>query len=180
MEQAQAYLKSADMLNFLVSSRFFLILLVIVLSSLKHSIYRNFWFFVFINLPGTVLHECAHFLVGLILNARPVDFSLLPRKKDGYYNLGRVSFSNLHFYNAFPTGMAPFLLLIFAYFFDKHFFDFVQLNIVSYLFYIFLLTLFIEHSMPSQADFRVAFGSVAGILFYSLLIGAVILLAFLR
>lgn len=180
MENAQAYFSSAEMLSFLVSSRFFLILWVIVLSSLKHSIYRNFWLYVFINLPGTALHECAHFLVGLILNARPVNFSLLPRKKDGYYNLGRVSFSNLRFYNALPTGMAPFLLLVFAYFFDKHFFDFVSVNCVTYLLYIFLLTLFIEHSMPSRADFREAFGSVGGILFYSLLSSAAILLAFRR
>lgn len=180
MNEIETYLNSDEILNSLISNRFFLIWLVIVLSSLKHSVYQNFWLFVFINLPGTALHELSHFTVGFLLNARPVNFSLFPHKKDGGYNLGHVSFSNLKFYNAFPTAMAPLLLLVFAYFFNRYFFEYVKVSCFSYLFYVYLLTLFIEHSMPSRADFRVGFGSIGGILFYSLVACALILLVVLR
>ena len=82
MENLQAYLNSPEVLSQFVSNRFFLILFVIVLTSLKHSAYSSIWMTTFINLTGTVFHEFAHFIVGLLLNAKPVEFSLFPQKKN--------------------------------------------------------------------------------------------------
>lgn len=75
-----AYLNSSEVLTKLTTDRFLLILLVIVLTSFKRAAYKSMWLAVLINLPGTVLHECAHFVVGILLNAKPVSFSLFPKK----------------------------------------------------------------------------------------------------
>lgn len=178
MKNFFAYLDSPSFLAALTADRFFLILAVIVLSSLKHSAYKSMWLAMLINLPGTVLHECAHFIVGLLLNARPVTFSLFPKKVDDHYVTGQVGFSNLKFYNALPTSLAPLLLLVFAFLLNKHFFEIVKLSFGSYLLYIFLLTVIIENAMPSRTDFRQGFRYISGDLLYILLAAAAI--AFLR
>lgn len=50
------------------------------------------WFI--LRLPSTLLHELAHFLVALVLGARPSRLSLIPRKlPNGGYQLGAVEFS---------------------------------------------------------------------------------------
>lgn len=177
MENLQAYLNSPEVLSQFVSNRFFLILFVIVLTSLKHSAYSSIWMTTFINLTGTVLHEFAHFIVGLLLNAKPVEFSLFPQKKKGYYVTGHVSFSNLRFYNSLPTAMAPLSLLGLAYLLDKHFFELVKLNFITYIVYVFLLTVIIENAMPSRADFRQGFCYISGVLLY---IGLAVLLIILQ
>ena len=57
--------------------------------------------------PGTALHECLHWSVGLLLNARPVDIQFLPDKQTQV--LGSVTFANIRWYNAVPVGLAPLL-----------------------------------------------------------------------
>lgn len=67
--------------------------------------------FAVISWPGTVAHETAHFIVGLLLGAKPTGFSLLPSKNpDGSWTLGYVSFSNTRWWNTPWTAMAPMLL----------------------------------------------------------------------
>lgn len=63
-----------------------------------------------LSLPGTLLHELLHFTLGILTNAKPVSFSLLP-KRDGANRLvlGSVHFANLRWYNALPTSLAPLL-----------------------------------------------------------------------
>lgn len=64
-------------------------------------------------LPGTLIHELLHLVVGLILNGKPVSLSLWPRRVNhGQWVLGCVGFENLRWYNAVFVGMAP--LLAFA------------------------------------------------------------------
>lgn len=68
-------------------------------------------FFVF-YLSGTILHELAHFLVGVLTNARPVAFSVVPRRTAAdQWRLGQVSFANIRWYNAAFVGLAPLLIL---------------------------------------------------------------------
>ena len=75
-------------------------------------------FFVF-TVAGTLCHELAHFLVGLLTNAQPVGLSVMPRwigrGKRGtgkrYWELGSVTFANLRWYNAAPAALAPLLVL---------------------------------------------------------------------
>ncbi|MDO4161636.1 MAG: hypothetical protein Q4D80_01350 [Pseudomonadota bacterium] len=176
MESLWVYLNSPEVLAKLTSNRYFLILIVVAVMSLKRIASKSMFLTVFINLPGTTLHECAHFIVGLILNAKPVRFSLIPKRKDDHYVTGQVCFSNIKFYNAFPSAMAPLSLLILAYFLDQRMFEVIKLNCATYLFYVFLLTVIIENAIPSHEDFRQGFRFVSGVVLYAFLIIAVVAL----
>ena len=66
--------------------------------------------FVLAMVPGVFLHELLHFLVGLITNAKPSSFSIIPNR----VKAGSVSFTNLAWYNAIPTALAPLLGLLFV------------------------------------------------------------------
>jgi hypothetical protein len=72
---------------------------------------RSFWLFSLLVLPGTLCHELCHWMVGKLLNGRPVHFTVLPRRAEQGLVLGAVAFSNLRWYNAFFIGFAPLLLL---------------------------------------------------------------------
>jgi hypothetical protein len=68
-------------------------------------------FFLF-SAAGTLCHELAHFAVGLLLGAEPVNFSIIPRRSGRTWELGSVTFANLRWYNAAPAALAPFLVLL--------------------------------------------------------------------
>ena len=170
MEQLWLYLNTPDVLNKYANNRFFLIFFVIVLSSVKRSAYQSLWLAMLINLPGTALHECAHFIVGLFFNAKPVRFSIFPQKKEDRYVMGQVGFSNLKFYNALPSAMAPLSLLLLAYLLNLHFFEIFPFNFASYIAYLFLMTVLIENAMPSKMDFVQGFRFISGVLLYAVII----------
>lgn len=161
------FINAPETLTALMANRFYLILLVIVLSSFKHASYSSMWLASLINMPGTFLHETAHFVVGLVLNAKPTSFSLFPRKNGDYYVMGSVGFKNLTFYNALPSSMAPLFLLIAGFYLNKHFFDVVNVSIWTYMLYVLLQTIIVENAMPSRADFKAGFKYFSGVLLYS-------------
>jgi hypothetical protein len=76
---------------------------------------RSFWLFTLLVLPGTFCHELSHWVVGKLLNGRPVHFTVVPKRAGRGLVLGSVSLSNLRWYNAFFIGFAPLLLLVAAY-----------------------------------------------------------------
>lgn len=76
---------------------------------------RFFWLFSLLVLPGTFCHELCHWLLGKLLNGRPVRFTLIPRREGRGFVLGSVALSHLRWYNAFFIGLAPLLLLPLAY-----------------------------------------------------------------
>lgn len=165
-----AFFNSEGILEEVLSNRFILILLVIFLSRLKYKTYKSMFFTALVNIPGTFLHETAHFIVGLFLNARPTSFNLFPKRSaDGGYVMGNVGFKNLRFYNALPSAMAPLLLLPVGYFFDQWLFSNFELNFGNYIFYVLLQSIIIENALPSSTDFRAGFGNVLGVVFYGLL-----------
>ena len=105
-----------EVLATLFNNRFLLILLVIVLLRIKYTTYSSMWASALVNIPGTILHEMMHYIVGLVLNAHPCNFTIFPRKSpDGYYVMGSVGFRNVTFYNAIPSAMAPLLLLVIGF-----------------------------------------------------------------
>lgn len=62
--------------------------------------------------PGTLAHELAHYLAGLLLGARPVTLEVWPRRLGrGQWRLGEVRFARLRWWNKVPVGLAPLLLL---------------------------------------------------------------------
>ena len=62
------------------------------------------------NLPITIAHELAHFLVALILGGRPTGISLWPQRSRNGWTLGSVT-SHATILSATPTALAPLLWL---------------------------------------------------------------------
>lgn len=126
------------------------------------------------HLPGTILHELAHFFVGLILFAKPIGFSLIPKKEGKLLTLGSVSFININFFNAIPTAFAPLLLLLLGVFLIFNFnqienFFLIKHNVNEIMFLIlfgYILYSCVSSSLPSSQDFLVALSSPVGIAFY--------------
>ena len=114
----------------------------------------------FIRLPGTVAHELCHYLVGLLLNARPTKVVLWPVRIGNRLVLGEVSFSNLTWYNAALTGMAPLLLVPVAW-------NMAMSAGPSWhnLMMAWFEAVLLASAIPSGTDFRVAFRFTAPPLF---------------
>jgi len=80
-----------------------------------HGLRRTFWLFALVTLPGTLAHELAHLLLGLLLRGGPTGFTVIPRREGRGWAMGSVSFTRIRWYNAFFIGAAPLLLLPAAY-----------------------------------------------------------------
>lgn len=162
------FLSDPQTIELVVNNRFLMIVLVIVLLKFKYATYSNIWLSALINVPGTILHETMHFLVGLFMNAKPTSYDLIPHK-DGFgnYIMGSVGFRNVTSYNAIPSALAPLFLLIIGYYFNRWYFDNINVNIANYMLYILLQTIIIENAVPSTTDFKVAFSYPLGLIIYS-------------
>lgn len=124
------------------------------------------WSYILIRLPGTIAHEMLHYAVGLILNARPCRFSILPIKSGENYILGSVSFKNITWYNGIFVGMAPLLLWVPLLFLLPK-----SAQPDTYLMgYWCLLALCIEPSMPSRTDLSVAAKSLIPVFCFCMVI----------
>ena len=168
---------SVGFLQSFFDNRFYLILLVIVLVHLKNATYRSMFLCALINLPGTILHELMHFFVGLIMNAKPCNFTVLPRKSDNGYVMGSVGFTNITFYNAIPSSMAPLLLLPIGFYLNRYFLPNMDPTFTNYILYVLLQTIVIENALPSSADFKVAKQHFLGIVMYlAIAVGAFFML----
>lgn len=127
-------------------------------------------FFLF-YLAGTFLHELAHFCAGVVTNARPVSFSVWPRRAAlNRWVLGSVSFANIRWYNAIFVGLAPVLVLsvppLLAIARLKYASAYGWLDILLAV----LIAPAYLSCLPSRADLAIALKSwpyvVAGLLFY--------------
>ena len=96
------------------------ILLIIFWLALLLAAQQRIWHIALLGFPGVVLHELMHFLVGLILFAKPTSFSLIPRRVKSGWQFGSVSFRGLNFINAAPVAYAPLLLVGVAWFAFHH------------------------------------------------------------
>ena len=120
---------------------------------------KNIYIIAIINSIGTIFHELIHYIVGLILGARPTRFSLLPKATESGYVLGSVSFAGLRGWQAPPVALAPLVLLPVAYLIEQYFFSYVPFNLATYFAYVFALVVTIENALPSIADIKVATSS---------------------
>ena len=177
INKANAFFSNPDTLQTFVGNRFLMILLVIVLLKAKYAVYSNIYMSALVNIPGTFLHEMAHFLVGFLLNAAPTGFTLFPKKRGENYVMGSVTFRNVQFYNAIPSSLAPLLLLIIGYYFNRWFFSNIEVTYLTYVLYVLLQTIIIENAVPSSTDFKVAFSYPLGVLLYSSIAVLAVILA---
>ena len=132
---------------------------------------RSFWLFSLLALPGTLCHEACHWVIGTLLNGRPVRFTVIPRREGHGFVLGSVALQNLRWYNAFFIGLAPLLLLPVAYGLllwrlgRDPVFGWPEAGVV------FLLANLVFGAMPSWQDLRIAARSPIG---WLLLAGALV------
>ena len=166
-----------DFLRHFFDNRFFLIMLVIILIRFKYATYTSMWMSALVNIPGTFLHELMHYLVGLLMNAQPCNFTVFPRRDmEGNYVMGSVGFRNVTFYNAVPASMAPLLLLPIGFCINRYVLPNMNPTFANYTLYVLLQTIIIENAIPSRADFKVAFMFIRGLLLYSVLLLALLLM----
>lgn len=172
------FLGREDVVGSFFNNRFFTILSVVLLMRMKYSTYRSMWLSALVNIPGTILHEIMHFVVGLVLNANPCNFTVFPKKDPltGDYVMGSVGFRNVTFYNAVPSSMAPLLLLPLSFYINRYLLPYVPHSVMGYVFYILLQTIIIENAIPSRADFKIAFMFVHGLILYGILFVAFLLM----
>lgn len=85
--------------------------LVIACYVLLRAARASMWRIALLSLPGTAAHECAHFLVGLLLWARPMGLSLWPQADGHGFRLGSVSFRRIDLVNGAWVALAPLALL---------------------------------------------------------------------
>lgn len=135
---------------------------------------KNIFSYAFFALPGTLLHESAHYLVSLLLFGKPKTFSIFPKKGETGYILGSVQSQNIRWYNAFFISFAPLMLFGVAYALYKNYFLYIDYSFANFLLYIYLLVVLIESAIPSWQDIRVGLGSI-GSLIYIAIIAAVVL-----
>jgi len=121
-----------------------------------------FWVFSLLVLPGTFCHEVCHYATALVLNGRPVAFSVYPRREENRIQLGAVMMANLRWYNSFFIGMAPLALLpgawLLLHWTLGHRFP-LGLPLVLL---VFLVANLACGSIPSGQDFRIAARSPVG------------------
>jgi hypothetical protein len=122
---------------------------------------RYFWILAW---PGTVIHEFLHWIVGLVLMAKPSGFSVMPSPPtDEGQVLGYVEFENLGWWNCLPVGMAPLLSLPIALYWAGE----VQFAwTVGSALSIWILSSAVAQCWPSRWDWRVAFSRPFGIVFW--------------
>lgn len=123
---------------------------------------RLFWAFSLLVLPGTFCHEVCHYATALVLNGRPVAFSVFPRREPDRIRLGAVMFANLRWYNAFFIGLAPLALLAGAWALLR----WILAQRLPFGLPLVLLVLLVANlaygALPSRQDVRVAAGSPVG------------------
>lgn len=94
----------SDMLLYLLPSA--LLAIVIRILASKHPI-----FFLF-TVAGTVCHELAHYMMGLLSGASPGAVTIIPRRKGKHWELGSVTLNRVRWYNAAPAALAPLLIIL--------------------------------------------------------------------
>ena len=168
---------SPELYYSLVNNRFILIVLVVMLMKLIRASYKSLWLSALINIPGTILHEILHLVVGGVMNAQPCNFSILPKRDiSGAYIMGSVGFKNVRFYNAVPAALAPLLLLPLGFYVNRYLLPLIPMNLTNYILYVLLQTIIVENAIPSRTDWKVAGMYWRGIILYMVLLVAILML----
>ncbi len=108
------------------------------------------------NLAGVILHEVAHLLVGLLLQARPTGISLLPHRVGDGWRLGSVAFRRITAINAVPVALAPLGLVGIACWLARNWFTWLAPSFSTTLALYGCLFVFLYNALPSRQDLRVA------------------------
>lgn len=131
---------------------------LVALLLIRASSRLGMWPYALIALPGTLAHELAHFLVALLLGAQPSFPSLLPQRTAHGWRLGSVAF-RAGMLRSVPIALAPFLLAPLAWLWAVHFM--AGSAWPGYGLHAWIVAALLSASLPSSADFRIAFPALA-------------------
>jgi hypothetical protein len=116
------------------------------------------WVYALVALPGTLAHELAHFLLALVLAARPSFPSLVPQRTAHGWRLGSVAF-RAGIVRSVPIALAPLLLAPLSLWWAASFL--ASAPWPQYAFYAWVAAALLSASLPSSADFRIALPALA-------------------
>jgi hypothetical protein len=133
----------------------YLILGVIGIYIITNSFRRFSLIYSFLMLPSTFLHESMHYVVGKITNAKPVSFSILPKKSNEGLTLGQVGLNNITWYNAFPVAMAPFLLIPIMILIN-YYYPINKIDTILEFSIVYMTATLLSGGIPSNVDFQIA------------------------
>ena len=111
------------------------------------------WAYALIALPGTLAHELAHFLVALVLAAKPSFPSLVPRRSEYGWRLGSVTFRAGPL-RSVPIALAPIALLPLALVYGVTLMAPAGWPLTA--FHAWIMAALLSACLPSRADFRIA------------------------
>ena len=111
------------------------------------------WAYALFALPGTLAHELAHFLVALVLAAKPSFPSLVPRRSEHGWRLGSVTF-RAGIVRSVPIALAPLALLPLALAYGVAFLAPAAWPLSAL--HAWIMAALLSACLPSRADFRIA------------------------
>jgi len=132
----------------------------IILLSVVIRAFEGCWFYWIIAWPGTVIHECLHYIVGALMGAKPAEVSVFPERvaaNSEYRTLGYVAFCRINWFNAIPVGLAPLLAMPAVWYMSSATMSWWMIAVLSSV---------TAQLWPSRADYNIAFSRPFGILFW--------------
>lgn len=123
------------------------------------------------NLPVTIMHELAHFVIALLLGGRPSGFSLWPRREAGGWRLGSVT-ARATLLSAAPTALAPLLWLLIGGILLAFRSELAGESLARLCGVYLVVYLCVAASIPSWQDLHVAVTHPLSLLFWSALLVA--------
>lgn len=128
----------------------------VLIGAVHRSIARRGTFLLVVsNLPVSLFHECAHYLVALVLGGRPGMISLWPRKAGHGWVLGSVTFVPTVL-SAFPAALAPLAWLPLGLLLFQYRMEFSGESLEGMFFLYAAVYVCFAASLPSLQDLRVA------------------------
>ncbi|OGT23570.1 MAG: hypothetical protein A2342_08770 [Gallionellales bacterium RIFOXYB12_FULL_54_9] len=125
------------------------------------------WAYSLFSLPGTAAHEFCHWLVALLLGAKPSLPNLIPTRDGNAWRLGSVR-SSPNFITLIPIALAPFVLFPVGIWYAV----FVMTSATGwwYLAHVWIASTMLAASLPSKQDWFVAMPAIviALVLFFAL------------
>lgn len=114
---------------------------------------RSTSWFIFLSLPGTILHELSHWVVAFVLGCKPSFPNIIPKKMGDYWILGSVTFVPGMISGGLAALAPMYLMWGFAYWWHK---DVSLLSSVPEWVQGMLTGLLLYSGLPSSTDLAVA------------------------
>lgn len=112
--------------------------------------------YILLVLPGTLMHELCHWIVGVLTMARPGFPSIIPHRSPTGWTLGSVSLRNARWFNGALVAFAPLLLLPAVVWLYFNVLIHIPMSEPSHWILLYLVIVSALSAMPSPADLRVA------------------------